>query len=146
VQSEEHWHQFCATVCEHPEWEDDPHFVTASQRRVHRDVLERDIEVAFSPHSREEITRRLDATGIPYGEVRSVSEFIDHPQLAARDRWKTVTTPTGPIEAIVPGFDLEGMEPRMDAVPGVGEQTDEILTQLGYDAATIAHLREDGVV
>ncbi|MGI8643902.1 MAG: CaiB/BaiF CoA transferase family protein [Thermomicrobiales bacterium] len=145
VQSEEHWHRFCAVVCEHPEWEDDPRFASASGRRTHRDVLETAIESAFAAHPRVEITRRLDATGIPYGDVRSVAGFIEHPQLRARGRWQAVDTPAGPIEAIVPGFDLEDMEPRMEAVPDIGEQTDAILAELGYDEKAIEQLRKDGI-
>lgn len=146
VQSADHWHRFCTEVCEHPEWEADPRFASGPQRRVHRQELEQAIETSFSAYSRDEVTRRLEATGIPYGDVRSVAEFIEHPQLRARDRWQAVDTPAGPIEAIVPGFDLEGMAARMEAVPDVGEQTDQILAELGYDDAAIARFREEGVI
>lgn len=146
VQSEDQWRRFCSMVCEHPEWEDDVRFATSANRRVNRQTLESAIEQAFASHSREEITERLEAADIPYGEVRDVGEFIDHPQLQARGRWHSVDTPAGPIEAILPGFDLEGMDPRMDGVPDVGDQTDEILHELGYDGGAVAALREDGVI
>lgn len=146
VQSEDQWRRFCAVVCEHPEWEHDPKFATSADRRVNRQILEPAIEQAFASHSREEITKRLEAADIPYGDVRDVAGFVDHPQLQARGRWHSVETPAGPIEAILPGFDLEGMAPRMDAVPDVGGQTDEILRELGYDDGAVAVLREDGVI
>jgi itaconate CoA-transferase len=146
VQSEDQWARFCSMVCEHPEWETDPRFATSSDRRINRRILEAAIEEVFARHSRSEITQRLEAADIPYGDVRDVPGFIEHPQLRARNRWHPVATPAGTIEAIAPGFDLGGMEPRMDAVPDTGEHTDEILRELGYDDQTITTLREDGVI
>lgn len=146
VQSEDQWERFCSMVCGHPEWEADPRFATSTERRINRRILEPAIEEAFAAHSRSEITRRLEAADIPYGDVRDVAGFIDHPQLRARGRWHPVVTPAGPIEAIAPGFDLEGMTPRMDPVPDHGEHSTEILRELGYDDQTITTLREDGVI
>ena len=68
------------------------------------------------------------------------------PQLAARGRWREIESPAGPLRAIVPPLDLEGMEPRMGAIPDVGQHTEEILAELGFDAAAIRGLREAGAV
>lgn len=146
VQTEGQWARFCRDVCAHPEWEHDPRFATSSARRVNREALEAMIEAAFAAHPRAEITRRLEAADIPFGDLNEVAGFIAHPQLAARDRWREVATPAGPIRVIVPPLDLEGMEPRMGAIPEVGAHTDEILTEIGYDAARIQELRAVGAV
>jgi itaconate CoA-transferase len=146
VQTDAQWRLFCRDVCEHPEWEDDPRYATSSDRRVHRDELETAIEEAFAAHPRTEITRRLDAADIPYGDVHSVAGFIEHPQLGARNRWREIDSPAGPLQALLPPIALEGTEPVMGAVPDVGEQTDEILCELGYDEGDVRRLREHGVV
>lgn len=146
VQTEAQWRAFCRVVCEHPEWEDDPRFATSADRRVHREALEGAIEAALAAHSRAEVTRRLDAADIPYGDLNEIPAFLDHPQLAARDRWREVATPAGPIRSIIPAMDLEGMAPRMEPVPEVGEQTDQVLAELGYGEGEIAHLRAAGAV
>ncbi|HEU5433988.1 MAG TPA: CaiB/BaiF CoA-transferase family protein [Thermomicrobiales bacterium] len=146
VQTAAQWAAFCAEVCGHPEWERDPRYATSSDRRVNRDVLEAAIEEAFAPYDRAEITRRLEAADIPFGDLLEVDDFVRHPQLAARERWRPVGTPNGEIEAIVPAFDLEGMPPRMEPVPAVGEHTDAILAELGYGPDEIASLRERGAV
>ena len=52
----------------------------------------------------------------------------------------------GPIRALVPPFGFEGVEPRMEKIPAVGEHTDAILEELGYDAATIAGWRSNGII
>ena len=146
VQTEAQWTAFCTDVCGHPEWVADPRFATSPDRRQNRVALETMIEEALTPFARPEVTRRLEAADIPHGDLLEVDDFARHPQLAARGRWQPVQTPNGPIESIVPPLDLEGMPPRMDPVPAVGEQTDEILAELGYTPEEIAGLRESGAV
>lgn len=146
VQTEAQWEAFCRAVCERPEWLADERFGTSADRRVNRVALETGIEQAFANLTRAEVTRRLEAADIPYGDLLEVAEFVEHPQLAARGRWQPVSTPAGEVESIVPAMDLEGAPHRMDPMPAVGEQTDEILAELGYDAAQIAALHEDGAV
>jgi itaconate CoA-transferase len=75
-----------------------------------------------------------------------VQEFLDHPQLDARDRWQEVESPVGALRMIKPPVIMEGIESRMDPVPAIGEHTEAILRSLGYDDARIARLRADQVI
>jgi formyl-CoA transferase len=146
VQTESQWQAFCETVCEHAEWVGDARFDTSAGRRIHRDALEPMIEEVFATLPRSEVVRRLEAADIPFGSVNDVAEFVAHPQLATRDRWREVESPVGTLRAIIPPIDLEGMAPRMGPIPDVGQQTDEILTELGYGTEEIARLHEQGTV
>jgi itaconate CoA-transferase len=146
VQTEVQWTQFCAVVCEHPEWIDDPRYNSAPNRRINRDVLESAIEEALSPFDRAEVTRRLEAADIPYGDLNEVDQFVRHPQLAGRDRWREVDSPAGPLRAILPPMNLEGFNGRMDAIPSVGQHTDEILSEIGFSSGEIASLRSSNAV
>ena len=75
-----------------------------------------------------------------------MEEFWRHPQLAARERWTSVSSPGGPLDALKPPLNISGFEPRMAAVPAVGEHTRDILGELGYERAEIDELAADGAV
>jgi len=63
--------------------------------------------------------------------------FWRHPQLAARRRWAKVGSPAGELDLLKPPMNFEGMEPRMDPIPALGEHSRAILQELGYGAAEI---------
>lgn len=146
VQTDAQWHGFCATVCERPDWIDDPRFQTTAERRMNRDALEQAIEDIFSRLDRPEITRRLEVADIPYGDLNTIAQFLEHPQLEARDRWRTIDSPVGELKALLPPFTLEGDEVSMGGVPAVGQHSDEILGELGYAPAAIERLRASGAL
>jgi crotonobetainyl-CoA:carnitine CoA-transferase CaiB-like acyl-CoA transferase len=146
VQTEAQWSAFCTVVCDRPEWIDDPRFDSSPKRRINRVELEREIEVALSPHAREEVTRRLGLADIPYGDLNTIQQFLEHPQLSARDRWRVINSPSGPLNAILPPIDFEGVELTMGDIPTVGQHTDKVLAEIGYDTAQIAELRASGAV
>ena len=75
-----------------------------------------------------------------------MEEFWRHPQLEARERWGTVASPAGELAMLKPPFNLDGMEPRMDAIPAVGEHTEPVLRELGYSVAEVERLRRDGAI
>jgi formyl-CoA transferase len=146
VQTQKQWVDFCTLVCEHPEWIADPRFDTTPHRREHRDLLEPMIEDSFAPYDRAEVNRRLEAADIPVGDLNTIAQFLEHPQLAARDRWRTIDSPAGPLQALLPPFTLEDTELVMGDIPAVGAQTDAILSSIGYDDDAIARLRLSGIV
>jgi crotonobetainyl-CoA:carnitine CoA-transferase CaiB-like acyl-CoA transferase len=74
------------------------------------------------------------------------SEVLVHPHLTARDRWRTVRTPKGDIQALRPPPVIRGFEQPMGAVPGLGEHTDAVLTEIGYSAEELDALRVDGAI
>jgi len=78
--------------------------------------------------------------------MNTVREFLDHPQLAARERWRQVESPAGAIRALLPPVDMAGVEPMMGAIPALGAHTDAILRELGFEAATIVEWRRAGIV
>jgi crotonobetainyl-CoA:carnitine CoA-transferase CaiB-like acyl-CoA transferase len=146
VQNQSQWIRFCAYVLEMPELAEDPDYATNELRVRNRGGLEALIEKALSRWTTEEVAHRLEAADIPYGLVRDLASFVDHPQLVVRNRWIEVGSPVGPIRQFLPPFDFADAELQVGPVPRVGEETDRILREIGYDAETITRFRAYGVV
>ena len=146
LQNEREWAAFCDKVLEMPELKTEQRFSSATRRSDARKDLHRIIVDAFSGLTGPEVVARLDAAKIGNAAMNEMQQVWDHAQLAARNRWAEVDTPVGKIKAMMPPGVPDSFEPRMDAVPGVGEHTDAILAELGYDDEHIARLHEAGVV
>jgi itaconate CoA-transferase len=82
-----------------------------------------------------EVEARLDAAGIANARLRTPAEFAAHPQLAVRDRWRDVSTPGGPVRALLPPVTLDNREAAMGDVPALGQHTAAILAELGLPDA-----------
>lgn len=146
VQNAREWTRFCAQALERPGLAADPRFATNARRVEHRSALDREIAAVFSRLPAADVVRRLESAGIATARLNTVEQFAAHPQLAARGRWREVASSAGPVRALIPPATIAGVEPRMDPIPALGEQTDAILDELGYDASTVAAWRAAGVV
>ena len=146
IQNEREWERFCEAVLEHPAMAKDERFATNSGRVANREALDKEIEGVFKRLSAEEVIERLEEAQIANARMRTVHDFLDHPQLEARDRWREVDSPAGPLRALLPPATMSGVEPTMAAVPEVGEHTDRILAELSYDEEGIAALHREKAV
>lgn len=146
LQNEREWARFCTQVLDQPNLAVDGRFETNAKRVEHRAALHREITAVFAPLSADAIVDRLDAAGIANARMNSVAQLAAHPQLAARDRWRDVESDAGAIRASLPAATIDGVEARMDPIPGVGAHNEPILDELGYDAVTIAAWREAGII
>ncbi|MBB1595838.1 CaiB/BaiF CoA-transferase family protein [Achromobacter sp. UMC46] len=131
LQNEREWGQFCAGVLQDPAIAQDERFSSNVLRVANRQALDARIAECFAPLSREDVLRRLDEAGIANSALNSMHDVWDHPQFAARGRWRDVATPAGPIRALLPPATLSGMEAAMGDVPALGQHTEAILAELG---------------
>ena len=143
IQNEREWERFCELVLDQERMAEDERFRTNSKRVENRPDLHAEIEKVFSALSSEEVMKRLEEAGVANARMRSVRQFLDHPQLKARDRWREVGSPAGPLWALLPPAAFEGAEPMMSAIPALGEHNAALLDELGFEEAEIAALRRD---
>jgi len=142
LQNEREWAVFCKTVLERPELESDARFSTNSKRSAARNDVRTIISDAFARLTADQVVERLDRAQIANAQVNDMHAVWGHAQLKARRRWREVDTPAGRIPALLPPGSWEEGDPRMDAVPALGQHTVSILTELGCSSAEIARLRD----
>ncbi|MEK6243728.1 MAG: CaiB/BaiF CoA-transferase family protein [Pseudomonadota bacterium] len=146
IQNEREFERFCAMVLENGALAKDRKYSSGPARTENRNAMHQEIHRVFSKLSAKQVMDRLEKADIANAKLNSMQEFWDHPQLEARDRWREVGSPAGPLDAMKPPFNLDGFEARMDAVPGLGDHTRAILQELGYAAPEIEQFAADGAI
>jgi itaconate CoA-transferase len=126
VQNEREWAALCTDVLLQPDLVDDPRFLRNSRRVANDAELRVLLEAALAEWTADQVTERLDEVGIANARLRTMAEFAEHPQLEARNRWRDVDSPAGPLRSLLPPVTVPGREPAMGAIPAVGQHTDAI--------------------
>jgi itaconate CoA-transferase len=140
------WQRLSRQILERDDLADDPRFASNAGRCAHRGILDAAIGAWCAAHDLEHVQKTADAAGIGNARYNLPSEVLQHPQLAARDRWRQVDTPAGPIPALLPPPVISGYQPAMGAVPGLGQHTDAVLVELGKSQNEIDGLRLQGAI
>ena len=141
LQNDREWLAFCEKVLQNSLLANDARFKTNALRSANRAELTGLIEQAFSGFSAAQVATKLNEADIANANMNNMHDLWNHEQLRARNRWVPVDTPVGPLPALKPPGRSTAYEPRMDAIPAVGAQTDTILKELGYDSSTIERMR-----
>lgn len=133
VQTDQQWRALCAVVLGDPRLADDERYATNESRVRNRVELESVIEQRFAAMGVADVTALLDEAGIPFADVRDLKGLVEHPQLAARERWFDVNSPNGSVRALQAPFNLTSMSQRRSAIPELGEHTDEVRAELASE-------------
>jgi crotonobetainyl-CoA:carnitine CoA-transferase CaiB-like acyl-CoA transferase len=133
VQNEREWSRFCSTVLQLPQLAHDQRFATNAQRLQNRVELETLIEQQLAPFTVSQIIARLEAADIANAALNDMPAVANHAQLAARQRWVEVSSPNGPIPALLPPHNLANVPPYLDPIPALGEHTPQVLAELSEE-------------
>ena len=146
IQNEREWRRFCEGVLQQPELGTDPRFDSNSSRVQNRADLEQIISNTLQRLPVDDIITLLEAAQIAYARMNTVEEFLAHPQLSARGRWREIDSPVGLLRALIPPVTMENIQPAMGAVPALGQHTEAILKELGFDVDTISQWRQSKLI
>jgi CoA:oxalate CoA-transferase len=128
----------------------DPRFAGREERRARREELKTEIEAALQTRSATEWAALLNSHGVPAGEVLSIPEALDHPQLKERGFLVPVKMEENPgrdIRVCRAGFRLASGDPGASLPPPrLGTHTREVLTELGLQASEIDSLAAAGAI
>jgi itaconate CoA-transferase len=146
IQNEREFARFCDKVLGDAALAKDARFASGPARMQNREAMHAAIEKVFAALTAAQVVERLEAAEIANARLNTLQEYWDHPQLAARGRWREVGTSAGPIRAAKPPFNLSDFEPRMEAVPALGAHSRSVLAELGYGPTDIDRLSREGAV
>lgn len=147
LQNEREWLTFCRQVLRQPELAADERFASNSRRVANRQALRAIIVEAFTAMTAEQVVARLDEAQIANAQMNDMRDVWQHAQLKARERWVQVDTPTGRIPALLPpGQGGGALSPRMGDVPALGQHTDAVLAELGFNKQKLAELHQAGAI
>lgn len=146
VQNDREWARLATEVLARPELVDEPAYATNIARVSNRADVDYLVSKVTSGLPTHELIARLDDARIANARLNDLRQLADHPQLHHRERWQHVDSPAGPLQMLLPPAGVDGANARMDPIPALGEHTNAVLAELGYDQAAVAALRSAGAV
>jgi crotonobetainyl-CoA:carnitine CoA-transferase CaiB-like acyl-CoA transferase len=124
---------------------DDPRFATKQARQNNARALVSELDAVFATRDMPEWRRILDAVGVTFGMVGKIDDVPDDPQMRAIGA--LVPFADGDVLTVSSPFQLDGevkVSPRR--APALGQHSEVVLREAGYDADQIGRLRGLGVV
>jgi len=145
--NDRHWALLC-DILGRDDLLNDSRYVTISDRLAHRETLAHELELSFASRTADEWVDELLAHGIPAGPIYNYEQALGSDHAAHRETVMEIDHPTeGRIRSI--GFPVKLSETKQKVrrhPPLLGEHTDEILSDLGFEAEDLARLRKSGAV
>ncbi|MFJ9032543.1 formyl-CoA transferase [Streptomyces sp. NPDC102274] len=143
---EQDWEQTCRAL-DRPDWINDPAYRTAEARQPHIFDIFADIEKWLADKTKYEAVDILRRFGVPCAPVLSMKEIAYDPALRRSGTIVEVDQPQrGTYLTVGSPIKFSDFSPTITSAPLLGEHTDEVLTELGYDADAIAKMHANQVV
>ena len=137
------WPRLCKAL-DRDDLRHDERFAETAARRGHAADLTAILDAEFAKHPAAELTRRLKDNGLTFSLVNRIQDIADDEQAVAAGAVVETANPDMPRTLAAP-FRLGSSPPRVaGAAPGLGQHTDEILAEAGFEQAAIAELRRSG--
>ena len=145
--SDAFWPRLCEAL-DRPDLLADERFETTEGRVRNREPLDRELDASFAELTTAEALDALDAHDVPASHVRDMAELFDDPQIEAREMVAEVDHPTaGPMRfpASPMHFSRTPATVRRHP-PALGEHTESVLREYGYDDDDLAELQKRDVI
>jgi formyl-CoA transferase len=141
------YERFCQAM-QRPDWLTDPRFSSPGRRYHNRDALNAEIEAITVTRASTHWIGLFNDVGVPAGPIYRIDEVFADRQVKHLGMAAPVAHPTlGPIELVAQPIQMSDVPFRIrSATPELGEHTDAVLHEAGYDDAEIAALRGAGAI
>jgi len=140
------WERFCEAMGA-PEWITDERSKSKSNRSVHRDWLNAEIEKRLSKNTSAHWIEALNAAGVACGRINNVKEVFEEPQVKHLGILRKVTSPHLGEQVLMgqPVTLTRTPHTIARAAPRRGEHSEEVLSEIGYDRANLDRMKSAGV-
>jgi formyl-CoA transferase len=126
----------------------DPDFASGEKRSQNRVRLSAEIATRTRGYTSQELVERLNAAGVPSGPIYRIDQMFADPQV--QHLGMAVPMPHADRKSVAVVNQAVTLSRTPSAInrptPALGENTDQVLTDLGYDEAAIRDLRDRGVI
>ena len=141
--------KFWPALCEklgRSEWSEDARFRAFPDRLRHRDLLTELLDRELEQHTTAEWLARF-AGAVPAAPIHDLAQALDNPFVTEHGRLQTLPHPAkGAYRMIAPPVRCAGEEAPARPAPALGEHTEALLRELGYDGPRIQALRDSKVI
>ena len=146
LQADRHWGDLCSAIGR-KDLITDERFVNIETRRLNAPALVEELDRVFASRTMVEWAEAFDANTVWWAPVNSVNEVVDDAMVKAAGAFVDVPGPDGPLPMVATPADFSGTPwaPR-GLPPELGQHTEEVLLEMGYDWEGIVALKERGVI
>ncbi|MHB1981250.1 MAG: CaiB/BaiF CoA transferase family protein [Sulfobacillus sp.] len=146
VANDPQWHRLCAVVGQ-PQWANDQRFAKNRDRVTNRHQVIEQLDQIFRTNTADHWVRQCRQAEVPAADILRVEEVLAHPQLQAMGLIWELAGEHGPWRTVGSPLEMSRTPPRPGTTPPkLGQDTDQVLADLGYTDQEIRRMREDTVV
>ncbi|NED69896.1 CoA transferase, partial [Streptomyces sp. SID10244] len=125
------WVRLAREVLAQPELVEDARFATNAARVENRETVDALVVERLSHLDFAQAEKLLLEAGLACAKINAVAELVDHPQLAARERWVEVDSPVGAMPSLLPPAPSSAWDVALGPIPALGADNGRILAELG---------------
>lgn len=146
LQADRHWPDLCRAI-QRPDLQSDPRYADIVARRDNAPALVEELDRIFAGKTMAEWGEIFDREDVWWAPVNTVQDMLTDPVAQEAGVFLEVPTPEGPLKGVATPADFYGTpcQPRGTS-PELGQHTEEVLLELGYDWDGIIALKESGAI
>lgn len=146
VVSDTQWQKFCAAF-DLDDWAKDEDLSKNAGRVAKREEIIPQLNALFKGYAKDDLMAKLETTGLPFAPIAKPEDLFDDPHLNASGGLLPLTMPNNGQQTKLPNLPIEMDGQRLSLRKDLtkpGEDTADILSEIGYSEADIAALKDGG--
>ncbi len=146
LQADRHWPDLCRALGREDLMTDE-RFANIEIRRTNGPALVEELDGVFAQKMMAEWAEAFAVNNVWWAPVNSINEVVDDPLVQGAGAFVDVPGPDGSIRMVATPADFSGTPWQPQSLPPeLGQHTEEVLLEMGYDWEGIVALKEQGAI